>query len=414
MVVEPPATTRMEGTSGNLDPADRRALVAVAVQFFVNGALFASVIPRLPELRDRLALGVDDVGLMLSVAGGAGLLGSAAVGRVVDRFGTRWVIAGAGSAICASLIVVGLAPTWPVLLAGLIGMLVFDVLVDVSMNLQGSWLSARRPRPVMNRLHGLWSLGTLIGGLVASRASAAGIDVAAHVIAVAGLLFLAIVGVVRNLPSIDIVSASQVGSAGPNSPTETSTNSPTAASTPRGVGRLVLFALAGAFAIAIEGTSLNWAAFRITDDFDVDAGTGALGYVAVAGGMTIGRLVGDRLASGLGPDRLMRWSTMLAGLGLAAATLGSQPAISLAGYLATGFGAAAMLPALYDQAAQRPGRKGEGLGALTAGLRMAELALPIAVGALAATALSVGTSIAIVALPSVVGFLIVTALLRRS
>ena len=49
------------------------------------------------------------------------------------------------------------------------GMTGFDVLVDVSMNMQASWLSARRHTPVMNRLHGLWSLGTVVGGRTGGR-----------------------------------------------------------------------------------------------------------------------------------------------------------------------------------------------------------------------------------------------------
>ena len=41
---------------------DRRALRAVAVQFFINGALFASFVPRLPEIRDRVGISVAGVG----------------------------------------------------------------------------------------------------------------------------------------------------------------------------------------------------------------------------------------------------------------------------------------------------------------------------------------------------------------
>jgi hypothetical protein len=44
-----------------------------------------------------------------------------------------------------------------------------DVLVDISMNLQGSWISARRHTPVMNRLHGTWSLGAFTGGSAPRR-----------------------------------------------------------------------------------------------------------------------------------------------------------------------------------------------------------------------------------------------------
>ena len=55
-----------------------------------------------------------------------------------------------------------------------------DVLVDISMNLQGSWLSARRHTPVMNRFHGLWSAGTFAGGLVAAGANAPSMSLPVH------------------------------------------------------------------------------------------------------------------------------------------------------------------------------------------------------------------------------------------
>jgi hypothetical protein len=46
--------------------------------------------------------------------------------------------------------------------------MLLDPIVDVAMNIQGSNISARRKKPVMNRLHGLWSVGSVVGGLIAS------------------------------------------------------------------------------------------------------------------------------------------------------------------------------------------------------------------------------------------------------
>ena len=75
------------------------------------------------------------------------------------------MIYGAASSI-AFLPLIGFS-TGPVLLvAALFGFLFFDVFIDVAMNVQGSALSARRHTPVMNRLHGFWSLGTVTGGVV--------------------------------------------------------------------------------------------------------------------------------------------------------------------------------------------------------------------------------------------------------
>ena len=183
--------------------SDQRALGAIAVQFFVNGALFASFIPRLPEIRDRVDISVAEVGLLLSIAGISGLVGSAVVGPAVGKFGTRRVMLAAGTLTALSLPVIGIARTPLVLLIGLIALQTFDVLMDVAMNMQGSWLSARRHTPVMTRLHGLWSLGTVIGGVSASRIAAAGISISVHLACAAAILLMALGLASRGLLRVD-------------------------------------------------------------------------------------------------------------------------------------------------------------------------------------------------------------------
>ena len=84
----------------------------------------------------------------------------------------------------------------------------------------------------------------------------------------------------------------------------------------------------------------------------------------------------------------------------------------IAGFGATGLGVATMIPKLYDDAAQMPGKAGSGLGALTAGIRSAALVVPAIVGVLADSSLSVGTAIAIATLPAAAGFLVVTRHVR--
>jgi len=381
---------------------DRRALRSVAVQFFVNGALFASFVPRLPEIRDRVDISVDQVGLLLSLAGLAGLVGSAAVGPAIARLGTRRVVLGAGTMLALSLPVVGLAGAPWVLLLGLVGMQAFDVLVDVAMNLQGSWLSARRHTPVMSRLHGLWSLGTVVGGLSSSRLAAAGVSLPVHLAGASALLLLAIVYVGRGLLRVDEHHG--------DGPADTATGS---AAGRTGTAALILLGAAGLFAVAVETTSSDWAAFRFTDDYGTSPGRAALAFVAVTTGMTLGRFVGDWASVQLGPDRLRNAACGLAFVGLAVATLIDSPPLSLVGLLLAGVGTASMLPAIYDRAAKHPGRPGAGLGALTAGLRVSGLSVPVTVGLLAGTSLSVGAAMAIVTLPAVIGFALVGQALSR-
>lgn len=383
--------------------SDQRALRAVAVQFFVNGALFASFIPRLPEIRDRVDISVAEVGLLLSIAGVSGLVGSAVVGPAVSRFGTRQVMLAAGALTALSLPVIGIARTPLVLLVGLIALQTFDVLMDVAMNMQGSWLSARRHTPVMTRLHGLWSLGTLIGGVSASRIAASGISVSTHLICAAAILLMALGFASRGLLRIDEHPGSDATGAAKRGSAAKRRISPV----------LSAFLLVGFFSIALESTAIDWAAFRLVDDFAASTGVAALGYVAVAAGMTGGRFSGDFIAARVGGTRLLSMSIVITGVGLAAATLSPGQNLTLIGYAVAGLGVANLSPILYDTAAQHPGRPGAGLGALTGGLRTANLTVPLLVGTLAASRLSVGSAIAIVTLPSVIGFLAMSAVISR-
>ena len=250
----------------------------------------------------------------------------------------------------------------------------------------------------MSRLHGLWSLGTVIGGLVASRVAAAGVPLTVH-LPVATVVLLAAVFLVSRW-------ALRRDEATVEEPTVTPTGR-------RGNRRWVLglFVLAGLSALAVEATSIDWAAFRFADDLGANAGQAALGYVAVTGGMTVGRFSGDWAVERLGADRLGWLSMVLSGGGLAVATLIDARWIDMIGFFVAGIGIAVMLPTIYDRAAKHPGRPGAGLGALTAGLRVATIVFPILVGWLAATSLSVGAAMALVTIPSVLAFAAVTRLL---
>jgi predicted MFS family arabinose efflux permease len=73
------------GERAELSATDSRALASVAVQFFVNGAVFASFVPRLPEIRERLGLSLDELGVMLTIGAIIGLVASMASPAIIHR-----------------------------------------------------------------------------------------------------------------------------------------------------------------------------------------------------------------------------------------------------------------------------------------------------------------------------------------
>jgi MFS family permease len=394
-------------TDAGLSTTDRRALLATAGQFFVNGAMTASFLARAPQIRDRIGVSVDEFGLLLTLAAVFGLLGSLLAGRIIHAASTQRVLQAGAVVMLASVVVIGAASTPAVWLVAMLTYMFVDVLVDISMNLQGSWISARRRTPVMNRLHGLWSLGTFAGGLGAVAANAAGLSTLSHLLIVTAVMAVALAFVTRNLLTND-----EVGHADAPAPRPEATTSRRAALAP-----VVLLVFAGMFAVVAEVTGGDWATFRLTDDFGAAAALGSLAFVAYTVGMTTMRFGGDWLQLRLGRTSLHRLSVTLATVGFAVAALVPNQTASIAGFLLVGIGVATFMPKLYDDAARLPGRRGAGLGAMTAGMRGAYLVSPVAIGWLAGSSLSVGDAIAIFTLPAMIGLAVVTEwserLLRR-
>ncbi len=380
-------------TSQPYTTADRRALGSVAVQFFINGAAFASFVPRLPEIRERIGVGLDGLGVLMTIAITVGTIGSLQAPALIARFGTRRTLIVGAVLLISALPTIGFATAAVVFVIGMAMMSVADGLVDVSMNLQGSWLSGRRHAPVMNRLHGLWSLGTVAGGLVAAQAASAGVSLAWHLSIAAGVMIGALIFVGRGLLPVDEGSEERPEIGAPLNRTR--------------VARLILLtlALSGAFSITVELVSSDWAAFRLSEDFGASAGFAGLGYVAFTVGMTVGRFGGDFVQVRLGDERLLRLAIVVSGVGLAGAALTPNRWAVLAAYTLAGIGISTFFPKLYDDAAKFKGRRGRGLAWLRTGSSLTALAIPTLVGVLAATSLSVGAATAIVTLPCIAGLL---------
>ncbi|MFT6813331.1 MAG: MFS family permease [Gammaproteobacteria bacterium] len=367
------------------------------MQFFVNGAVLASFVPRLPEIRQLLGLSLDQLGVMLTIGAMIGLVASVASPAIIDRFGTRRALIALVILMPVGLVIIGLASTPVVFLIGFSAILMADGVVDVAMNLQGSWLSARRHTPVMNRLHGLWSLGTVAGGLVAAQAAASGVSLRTQLIVVAAALAAGLVFVGRGLLQVD-EGGGELETVDGGVPKRTRA---------RWI-MLIVLAVSGGFALTVELVSSDWAAFRLSEDFDTSLGFAGLGFVTFTVGMTVGRLFGDAMLVRHGDALLFRGATVVSGIGLAVAAFAPHELLVLLGYAIAGVGISVFFPKLYDDAAKFPGRRGVALTWLRSGSSLMSLVIPTAVGVLAASRLSVGGATAIVTLPCIAGFFLLT------
>jgi predicted MFS family arabinose efflux permease len=347
----------------------------VALLFFVNGVVVGSWLPRLPEIRDRIGIDLDTLGLTLALGGLGSLVGSTVSGVVVGRFGSRRTAGVAALALFLTLPLIAAVPSAS-LLALVLAVIGFaDSHADVGMNAVGVKVEEAVGRSVMTRLHGLWSLGALVGSGLSALAILIGVGLGAQLLIVSVLA-----GCVAALASSRLI---------PESPTRLREG--------QRRGRLAAgLMLAGGLAAFVEGAPFEWSALFLTDVTGSGRALAGTGAILFAVGMLAGRLAGDHVVDRFGATR-----TLYAGIGLALLALlfvvGLQTvAPALAGFAVWGLGISVALPVLYKLAGSHPSfGEGSGLAALTVGTRLGFMAAPALVG-VAATAWSLPTALAVV------------------
>jgi MFS family permease len=366
-------------------PQARRARAAVGAVFFTNGALYANVVPRYPQLKADLGFDNATLGTALAAFPLGALLAGLLATTLINRFGSARLASGGIVVLAGLLALVGVAHAWIVLATVFLLAGAVDALVDVAQNTHGLRVQRVYGRSIVNSFHGVWSIGAVAGGLMG--AAAAGLDLSLPVhLAISSTLFSAVALVASRflLPGADTLGR------------------PTAPDPGRGVragGRrrsavrmlaaLGLLAACGAF---VEDAGASWSALFLTDRVRTSAATAGMAFVAFASAMTIGRLGGDRMVDRFGQRRVVRTGGALAAASMAAALAVPSAAGTIAGFALAGLGVATLVPAAMHAADEIPGlRPGLGLTVVSWLLRVGFLVSPVLVGFVAdLTSLRVG------------------------
>jgi predicted MFS family arabinose efflux permease len=352
---------------GRASNAESRAAVAVAAMFLANGAVFANYLPRLPEVRDRLGVDNAVLGLAAMGAGLGGLIGSAASPWLQRRLGTRTTVIISGVLLSCGLPLLALAPTPFALGAVLVMMGAFDVVTDLAMNAEGVAVQHRLRRSIMNRLHGMWSLGFVLGTAIASGVAAAEVRLTVHFVGAAVVL----------AGTALVAGRAFLGARQP----EHEHGSQQQARSRVASRATVAIAAAALGASLIEGTGNEWASIVMRDVFSLGDGSVGIAGFAFATAMLVGRMSGDHALDRFGQHRLLGGALALVAVGVAmVATVGAWP-LAVAGYAVWGLGTSVLFPQIYFLAGTAPGlAPAVGLAVMTVSQRFGFLVVPLVVG----------------------------------
>ncbi|MBQ0973305.1 MFS transporter [Streptomyces sp. RK31] len=344
----------------------RRARYAVAAVFAVHGAVTGSFATRVPWIQDHAGVSAGQLGLALAFPALGASLAMPLAGGISHRFGARNALRGLLALWTLALILPSLAPN---LLTLCLALFVYGAtagMSDVAMNALGVEVENRLDRSIMSGLHGMWSVGAVVGSAAGTLAAHLGSDARLHHALAAAVL--TVVGFVACAWVLDL------------QPTEDEEPPPRFALPPRSA---LLIGAIGFCAVFAEGASLDWSAVYLRDQLETSAGLAAACTTGFTLTMAVARIGGDRVVDRFGAVRTVRASGMVALLGGLLIVFAGHPAVAMAGFALMGLGIAVVVPLCFAAA----GRSGSNPSLAIAGVATitytSGLIAPSAIGMLA-------------------------------
>ncbi|NUS29769.1 MAG: MFS transporter [Streptomyces sp.] len=366
----------------------KRARYAVAAVFAVHGAVTGSFATRVPWIQDHASVSAGQLGLALAFPALGASLAMPLAGRISHRFGARNALRGLISLWTLALVLPSLSPNLPALCLALFVFGATAGMADVAMNALGVEIENRIGRSIMSSLHGMWSVGTVIGSAAGTLAAHLGSDARLHHVLASAVLTC--LGLLACRWVLDL------------QPTEDEEPPPRFALPPKSA---LLIGAVGFCAVFAEGASLDWSAVYLRDQLETSAGLAAACTTGFTLTMAVARLAGDRIVDRYGSVRTVRAGGVLAVLGGLLIVLSNTPAMAMAGFALMGLGIAVVVPLCFAAA----GRSGSNPSLAIAGVATitytSGLVAPSAIGTIAqATSLLVSFILVTVLASGLVAF----------
>ena len=316
-----------------------RARMATRAQFAALGVLGGAWGVHIPSVKQQYGLGEAMLSMVLLAAASGALLSLFTAGRVIGRLGARRATVAAAAVMSGML---ALVLHWPSLALLLPAMVVFGAamsLFDVAINTEGTVLESLSGRTVMSNLHGMFSIGAMVGAAVTAGLLRAG---------VAPWLQLAAIGAVI-AGSVALAARSMLDT----HPSAPGHEGQAHFAWPRGM--LLVIGLLIFAGMSAEGVMYDWSVLYLKQEVGMTQDAAAIGYAAFAGAMALSRFAGDALRARFPERWLLRGGAALTAVSMAVLLASGDPVVSFVGYALIGAGLAPVVPILFNAATRVPG-----------------------------------------------------------
>lgn len=310
----------------------RQARTALLVSFLLQGATFALLVTRIPGLQRQYALTDGTLTVILAAVPILAGVGSLCSEQLVRRTSPRAVLRTVQPLLILTLVTGGLGHRLWALVPVLAAFGLLTGALDASMNMLAVALQHRYGRSIMLGFYAAYSLGGIIGALLASAGARL------HLLTLFGACAVVLIPAAL-LAGRSFAGPRELGSAVQEA----------AAAAARAIPWKPLLPLCAvlAFAYIADATVSNWSAKDLTESLHSSDRVAALAYAGYLTTLLIGRTVGDRWVQRFGATAVVRAGAGVAALGLLIAALAPTPWLGIAGFTVLGVGNCAVIPQVF-------------------------------------------------------------------
>lgn len=309
----------------------------MALLFFMNGYIFGSWAPIIPEFAARFGFDSAKMGLMILIFGIGSVLFMPLSGALCARFGSAIIVKISAVAVAPVLFLISLVQHELVAIFVLFYFGGFIAAMDVAMNTNAVAMEKSLRRAVMSSCHAFWSLGGLLGAGTAGY-------LLTHFGSVAhGALVCVIAALLIALAWSNILEDKMIERS--ERPKLSLPKQPL----PWLVGLLALFSMIP------EGAIMDWSSYYLRQDYGASVETASFAFAAFSLTMAMMRFAGDSVRDRFGAVKTLRVCTMVAITGLLIAAIAPTPWLAIAGFAVCGIGISNMAPIIFSMAGNVPG-----------------------------------------------------------
>lgn len=329
-----------------VEAPSKRARASCFAAFGIQGLMFASLITRLPTIKDRFDLSDYQVLIVLGAVAIASGIGSVLAGYAAQRFGSALVLRVALASAAGSMVLIALVGSLPLLVLTTCAFGVAVGFVDVSMNMQGVGIQDLYGRSIMVGFHGMWSLGAVGGGIYAT------ITLELDWALLPSLLVAAAAGLLLNLMLCrDLLEADPIDGHADSLQEAAKVHIP--------MWPVVLLAIPTFVMWFLDAATSAWGGIYLLDGLDSSASAAPLAFTAYQLILLLTRLVGDKVVRRVGPVATVRGSGIVCVTAMVLIVAAPTVGVAIAGFGLLGAGVA-MIPPLSMVAAGHLDSEGGG------------------------------------------------------